>query len=79
MKTAVSIPDDIFEKAEKAAAELSMSRSAFYAKALGETIKRIEGEAITAQINAALDDAPQSADPSYSRRMRRELERDGGW
>jgi predicted transcriptional regulator len=79
MKTAVSIPDDIFAAAEKLAGELDLSRSALYAKALKELIQRLNDEAITAQINAALEDGPRlKADPSFSARMRRELERNGG-
>lgn len=34
MKTAVSIPDDVFEKADLLAKELRMSRSELYATAL---------------------------------------------
>jgi metal-responsive CopG/Arc/MetJ family transcriptional regulator len=34
MKTTVSIPDDVFEKGEKAAKRLGMSRSELYAKAV---------------------------------------------
>ena len=78
MKIAISIPDDLFQQAEKLAADLALSRSALYAKALREMVERLRDDAITAQINAALAEHQQPADPSYARRMRRELERDGG-
>ena len=80
MKTAVSIPDDIFEKADKLAAELSMSRSAFYAKALRESIKRIEDRAISAQIDAALKETPQKPDPVIREAARRRFKpKHGQW
>ena len=83
MKTAVSIPDDIFAEAEKLAATLELSRSALYAKALKEMLERIRDDAITAQINEALKIAPP--DPEQVKilqynlaRLRRELEANGG-
>jgi predicted transcriptional regulator len=78
MKTAISIPDDLFQQAEKLAGELELSRSALYAKALREMIERLRDEAITAQINAAIKIAPVEAELGYLARLRRELERDGG-
>jgi predicted transcriptional regulator len=79
IKTAISIPDDLFAAAEKLASELELSRSALYAKALREMIQRLNDAAITAQTNAALQEAPNpKAAPGFSARMRRELERDGG-
>lgn len=63
MKTAVSIPDDLFQQAEKLAQELDLSRSALYAKALKEMLERIRDDAITAQINAAIEaNGPQEPD-----------------
>jgi hypothetical protein len=40
MKTAVSIPDDVFEEAERLAAELRTSRSRLYSRALRELVAR---------------------------------------
>lgn len=79
MKTAISIPDDLFLAAEKVAEELKLSRSALYAKALREHLERLKDEAITAQINAAIaEDGPIEADPAFHHQMRRQFERDGG-
>jgi predicted transcriptional regulator len=47
MKTAVSIPDDLFAEAEKLAGELELSRSALYAKALKDMMQRLKDEAVT--------------------------------
>lgn len=40
MKTAVSIPDDIFKEADRAARRLKWSRSRLYAEALREYLAR---------------------------------------
>ena len=42
MKATVSIPDDTFEKAERIAAELGLTRSALYARALDDLIDQHE-------------------------------------
>src|SRR6266511_1777128 len=40
MKTAISIPDDVFEEAERLATELQTSRSQLYSRALQEFVAR---------------------------------------
>ena len=54
MKTAVSIPDDVFEKGEKAAKRLKMSRSELYAKAVDAYVDAHTPDAITESWNAML-------------------------
>ena len=71
MKTAVSIPDDLFQQAEKLAQELDLSRSALYAKALKEMLERLKEEAFAAQMNAALAEHPDELDPVLARANRR--------
>jgi metal-responsive CopG/Arc/MetJ family transcriptional regulator len=61
MKTAVSIPDDVFEDAERLANRLKVSRSRLYADAVRDYVKRRDPDAITAAMNRALDAA--TADP----------------
>ena len=51
MKTAVSLPDDLFSLAEAAARRLRMSRSQLYATALTEYLNRQETDAITERLN----------------------------
>jgi metal-responsive CopG/Arc/MetJ family transcriptional regulator len=55
MKTAVSIPDPVFEKAEAAAKRLKMSRSELYAKAVDAWVDAHSPDEITDSINAVLD------------------------
>ncbi|MEO6711646.1 MAG: CopG family transcriptional regulator [Planctomycetota bacterium] len=40
MKTAVSVPDEVFEAAEELALEMGVSRSGLYARALAEYLAR---------------------------------------
>jgi len=54
MKTAVSIPDDVFEKGEKAAQRLKMSRSELYAKAVEAYVDAHTPDAVTDSWDAML-------------------------
>jgi metal-responsive CopG/Arc/MetJ family transcriptional regulator len=51
MKTAISISDEIFQKAEKAARNLGVSRSKLYSLAIEEFIEIHNPEAVTAKLN----------------------------
>jgi len=51
MKTAVSLPDDLFRSAEATARRLRVSRSELYAKAIAEFLKGQQGNAITERLN----------------------------
>jgi metal-responsive CopG/Arc/MetJ family transcriptional regulator len=52
MKTAISIPDSIFEEAEALASDLGMSRSELFAKAIASFIESQKYKSVTAQLNA---------------------------
>jgi antitoxin MazE6 len=55
VKTAISIPDETFDRVEKQVADLGISRSEFFARAAKKYLDELESESITAQINAAID------------------------
>ena len=63
MKTAVSMPEPIFAAAEKLAKRLKLSRSALYARAIEEYVRKNESDDVTARINQVLADAGDGADP----------------
>jgi metal-responsive CopG/Arc/MetJ family transcriptional regulator len=63
MKTAISIPDPIFDAAEKMAKELAMSRSELYAKAVAEFVAAHSAESITERINAVMETETNELDP----------------
>ena len=75
MKTAVSIPDDIFARAESLAHRAKRSRSDVYARALSEYVARHAPDSVTEAMNRVLDDVKEPADGSISRAARRTLER----
>ncbi len=63
MKTAISLPDPVFDAAEKLAKRLKVSRSALYARAVEEFVRRNDPDDLTAEINRVLADQPQERDP----------------
>ncbi len=67
MKTAISLPDDLFQTAERAARRLRLSRSELYARALEAYLREHEGERITQAIDRVLRRAPQRLDSVLSR------------
>lgn len=69
MKTAISVPDDLFERAERAARELGMSRSELYATALREYLSERRLGDVTAQLDALYADQPSALDPGLARRQ----------
>jgi len=52
MKTAVSIPDPVFEAADRVAARRGISRSELYAQALRELLARDDADDVTARLDA---------------------------
>lgn len=63
MKTAISLPDDIFEAAEALARAKGLSRSELYARAVREYVERQRREDVTARLDAALADDDEGLDP----------------
>ena len=74
MKTAVSIPDSVFDKAEGLARRLQKSRSQLYSEALSEYLLRHDPDAITEAMNSVCDALDTSLDPALSAAAARILE-----
>ena len=55
MKTAISLPDAVFEQAEQLALRTKRSRSELYTQALKEYLARHAPEKITETMNAVVD------------------------
>ncbi len=66
MKTAVSLPDDVFYDAERLAERRKTSRSRMYAEAIREYIARHDPEAVTAAYDRLVDELGQPADPALA-------------
>ena len=62
IKTAISLPEPLFNRAESVARELQISRSQLVAKALDEFMKRFERQALIEAINRAYLDEPPTAE-----------------
>lgn len=73
MKTAISIPDPIFDAAEKMAKELAMSRSELYSKAVAEFVAAHSPDSIAARINAVMATESNELDPVLQEMQRRAL------
>ena len=65
MKTAVSIPDPVFQSAEKLAARLGVSRSQLYARALASLVDQHREDLITSRLNEIY--GPAAEDSSLDR------------
>jgi len=63
MKTAISIPDPIFEAAEDLAKRMGISRSELYAKAVDSFVQTRRGEEITAALNRLYAEESSELDP----------------
>lgn len=75
MKTAVSIPDELFERAEEIARREKKSRSQVFAEALRDYVARRYPDAVTEALDSALDGIEEGEDPFVGGAARRTLER----
>jgi metal-responsive CopG/Arc/MetJ family transcriptional regulator len=75
MKTAVSIPDDIFEKAERLARRDKRSRSELFAAALAEYVARHAPDEVTEAMNRVCESVGDQRDGFVADAGRRTLQR----
>jgi hypothetical protein len=75
MKTAISLPDEVFRAAEKHAKRARKSRSQLYAEAISEYLVRHAPEEVTDAMNQIVDQLGESPDPFVTVAARRILER----
>ena len=76
MKTAVSLPDDLFRMAEATSRRLRVSRSELYARAIAEFLKGQQGNAITERLNRVYSRRPAKVDPGLHRAQLKSLAKD---
>lgn len=75
MKTAVSIPDEVFRSAERLARRLKKSRSQLYAEAVAEYVARREPDSVTEAMNAVCAQVDAPPDPFVREAARQALAR----
>lgn len=68
MKTAVSLPDEVFERAERAAKRLGLSRSELFTRAIVTYLSIRTDESITSSYDAAFGENSESAADAFRRK-----------
>ena len=74
MKTAVSIPDNVFEQAERLARRTRKSRSHVFSSALREYVARHSPDEVTEAMDRVCEHLGKHSDPFVARAARRTLE-----
>jgi metal-responsive CopG/Arc/MetJ family transcriptional regulator len=74
MKTAISVPDDVFEGAEQLARREGRSRSDVYSAALREYVARHSPDEVTDALDRLVTELGDPVDPFVSAVGRRRLE-----
>lgn len=75
MKTAISIPDDVYAEAERLTRRLKISRSQLFTEAVREYLARHDPEAVTEAFDRVSDLVDSPIDPAIAAAGRRLLER----
>jgi predicted transcriptional regulator len=75
MKTAISLPDDLFRRADRLARKLGVSRSRLYRDAVAEYIGRRDPQSITTSLDDAVAEIGPELDRWSGEAARRTLER----
>lgn len=73
MKTAVSVPDDVFERADHLARAAGRSRSEVYSAALREYIARHAPDEVTEALDRVVGEIGEGLDPFVDEATRRVL------
>jgi len=64
MKTAISVPTEVFELSERLAKKLKISRSAVFAMAVKKLGEEFDESDLTARINAVCEEVDTSLEPA---------------
>lgn len=74
MKRSLSVPDEVLERADRAAKRLGLSRSELFTRAMGAFLSTRTGETITSSYDAAFGEIAESEADAFRRKvMRRAL------
>jgi metal-responsive CopG/Arc/MetJ family transcriptional regulator len=76
MKTAISLPDDLFRAGDALAKRLKVSRSELYARALGEYLAKHRADQVTQRLNAVYATEDSALEPGLSALQTRSLPRE---
>ncbi|CAB1069588.1 Programmed cell death antitoxin YdcD [Olavius algarvensis Delta 1 endosymbiont] len=76
MKTAISLPDEIYHSADQLAKRLGMSRSELYSKAVALYISAHKNEAVTEALNKIYAKEKSELDPAINMMQLKSLPRE---
>jgi len=76
MKTAISLPDDLFSAADALAGRLGVSRSELYATAVAEFLAKHTATEVTARLNQVYATEASTLDPGIRRAQRQSVDHD---
>lgn len=66
MKVAISVPDPLFDAAERMAKERRVPRSQVFSEALEEYLAKHDSSAVTAKLNVVYDGLVSQVDPGLA-------------
>ncbi len=75
MKTAISVPQDVFQLSERLAKKLKISRSAVFAMGVKKLGEELNEEDLINRINAVCEEIDTSLDPAVKEYQRRTIGR----
>jgi len=76
MKTAISLPDELFSAADSLAGRLGVSRSELYASALAEYVAKHSSSEITARLDRVYAAEASELEPGLRRAQRQAIARE---
>ncbi len=76
MKTAISLPDHLFESADALAEHLGLSRSELYARAVEEFLAKHRNQDVTARLNDVYAEEGGGLDPALRAAQARSIGRE---
>ena len=76
MKTAISIPDELFEEAEQEAKRRGLSRSELYANAVREYVEKYRTDDITGRLDEIYAETDSRLDPALQHMQNASLKRE---
>ncbi len=72
VKTAISLDEELFNKVNKLARDMHVSRSRLFTIAVKDYLKKQENQSLLAQLNEAYSDYPDDEEKKISQSMRDE-------
>ncbi len=76
MKTAISLPDDLFRAGDALAKRMKVTRSELYARALAEYVAKHRADQVTQRLNSVYATEDSALDPSVAQLQARALARE---